>query len=65
MTDAGRHPEWTQLTYIKNNYNAYTLCATRGGVENAVASKPKNPDSCRGDAPHAAFFDGKSASMMA
>ena len=57
MTDAGRHPEWTKMRYTKNNYNTYTLQATPGGVENAVASKPKSPDSCRGDAPSAAFFD--------
>lgn len=57
MTDEGRHPEWQTLHFVKNTYCMYTVKATRGGQENTVVSKPKNPDSCRGDAPHSAFFD--------
>ncbi len=58
QTTEGAHDEWRSIRFIKNNYNAYAI--QTGGPNapvNEVASKPKNPDSCRGDAPHAAFFD--------
>jgi hypothetical protein len=54
----GAHDEWRSIKFVRNNYNAYSI--QTGGPNSAineVASKPKNPDSCRGDAPHAAFFD--------
>jgi hypothetical protein len=57
MTTEGQHPEWTSLRYTKNTYQQYTIQAADGAARNSVVSKPKNPDSCRGDAPSAAFFD--------
>lgn len=56
-TREGRHDEWRGVRFVRNNYNAFSLTAGDGAAVNEVASKPKNPDSCRGDAPHAAFFD--------
>ena len=58
QTVDGAHDEWRSIKFMRNNYNAYAI--QTGGPNsciNEVASKPKNPDSCRGDAPAAAFFD--------
>ena len=57
MTDEGAHPEWQGLVYTKNSYNTYSITCPAAGAVNDVVAKPKNPDSCRGDAPAAAFFD--------
>ena len=57
MTDAGAHPEWTSLRFVKNTYQQFSVSTSDRGAVNCVVSKPKNPDSCRGDAPAAAFFD--------
>lgn len=43
-----------QLT--QDNERAYTVMS-QYGVRNTVLSRPKNPDSCRGDAPKAAILD--------
>jgi len=57
MTADGAHPEWQTLLYAKNTYQQFAVSAGPGAPINCVVSKPKNPDSCRGDAPAAAFFD--------
>lgn len=44
-------PQMTQ-----DNERAYTVMS-QYGVRNTVLARPKNPDSCRGDAPRAAILD--------
>jgi hypothetical protein len=41
---------------LQDNTIEYTIIS-HYDTENNVAARPKNPDSCRGDAPHAALFD--------
>jgi hypothetical protein len=58
MSAEGSHREWKGIQFQRNNHSGFSITNnTNAGVINEVASKPKNPDSCRGDAPKAAFFD--------
>ena len=57
MSPSGAHPEWANLRYVKNSFNAYSLQNGPNAPINQVVSKPKNVDSCRGDAPKCAMFD--------
>ena len=54
LTPAGHNPDYT-FKYIANNQRWFEL--DNGVAVNVVQARPKKPDSCRGDAPHAAFFD--------
>ena len=49
------HP-LTPRCVVKNNETSITLI-TRSGHTHAVVARPRNADSCRGDAPKCAFFD--------
>ncbi len=53
-TDAGASPEFN-ITIDRDNERMYTV--NNGTASNIVIARPKNPDSCRGDAPRAAIFD--------
>ena len=57
MSPEGKHREFHTIKFVRNNYNAFSITTNVYSSINEVASKPKNPDSCRGDAPHCAFFD--------
>ena len=39
------------------NYTTFAIQTEAGGAINTVIARPKSADSCRGDAPEAAFFD--------
>ena len=49
--------EFTPPNLVQDNERAYAVRSQYEGVVNTVIARPKNPDSCRGDAPKAAFFD--------
>jgi hypothetical protein len=53
-TPAGRHIDYT-FKYTANNQRYFEL--DNGVALNTIQARPKNPESCRGDAPWAAFFD--------
>lgn len=57
MTSKGRHHEWTQLKLVMCNYTTFAVQNGPGSPINSVIARPKSADSCRGDAPEAAFFD--------
>jgi len=44
------------ITILANNERSLTV-RTAGGATHSVAARPRNADSCRGDAPKAAIFD--------
>jgi hypothetical protein len=53
-TDAGRFPEY-RVDLMRDNDRMFAI--NNGVAVNEVIARPKNPDSCRGDAPRAAIFD--------
>lgn len=53
-TEEGRSSEFS-LTIERDNERMF--CVNNGTASNEVIARPKNPDSCRGDAPLAAIFD--------
>ena len=53
-TPEGRSAEFS-LTVERDNERMF--CVNNGTARNEVFARPKNPDSCRGDAPLAAIFD--------
>ena len=57
MTPEGHHDTWPNMRFTKNTFQTFVLQVNGQGACNQVMAKPKNPDSCRGDAPSAAFFD--------
>ena len=57
MMSKGAHPEWKHLKLIMSNYTTFALQNGTGAAINTVIARPKSADSCRGDAPEAAFFD--------
>lgn len=57
MTPAGRHPGWPALQLSKNNHTGFAVRTAPGLPASEILARPKNPDTCRGDAPAAAFFD--------
>lgn len=50
---SGKHE---RLKFVRDTDRMYTLY-NKAGATVEVSARPKNADSCRGDAPHAAFFD--------
>ena len=57
MTTKGAHHEWPQLKLVMCNYTTFAVQNGPGNPINSVIARPKSADSCRGDAPEAAFFD--------
>ena len=55
-TKDGRMEAHSRLVYARDNERSFTL-KTNDGTLNEIAARPRNVDSCRGDAPKAAFFD--------
>ena len=54
--DSGRMREHASILLTRDNERSFTI-RTAEGVHNEVAARPRNVDSCRGDAPLCAFFD--------
>ena len=48
-------PGYSHISMTKNNNTTFVV--SNGDAANTVVARPKNPDSCRGDAPEACFFD--------
>lgn len=42
---------------IQDNERTYKITGQYTGVTNTIHARPRNPDSCRGDAPHACIVD--------
>lgn len=57
MTGIGRNDEWGNLKIHLSNYTTFAIQQGADGAINTVVARPKNPDSCRGDAPESAWFD--------
>ena len=55
-TPAGKHPDW-DVSLTRDNERMFTCTVNGSDIHNTVIGRPKNPESCRGDAPHAAIFD--------
>lgn len=55
QTPEGACEDYPNVTLEKNNERVFVV--NNGTACNHVVARPKNPDSCRGDAPEAAFFD--------
>ena len=53
-TDAGAHPDF-RFTITRDNERLFAVKV--GSAVNECIARPKNPESCRGDAPRAAIFD--------
>jgi len=49
------HPHYKHVSITTDNNT--TFIVSNGLADNKVVARPKNPDSCRGDAPEACFFD--------
>lgn len=52
----GRHPDF-EFTLERNNERMFAIRSKKYNVVNQTWARPKNPESCRGDAPRAAIFD--------
>ena len=52
----GRHPDFN-FSVVRNNERMFALELPKYNVVNQCWARPKNPESCRGDAPRAAIFD--------
>ena len=57
QTDAGRHPKWPSISLRRDNERGFEIAISPTAAASGVFARPKNPDTCRGDAPAAAFFD--------
>ena len=57
MSDEGRHPKWPSITLRRDNERGFEVALSPTAAASGVYARPKNPDTCRGDAPSAAFFD--------
>lgn len=55
-SERGKHPEWQNPTFLRDNANMYEL-AVNDGPGHSVMARPKNPDTCRGDAFACGIFD--------
>ena len=53
---AGQLAGYEKIQYRRDNERSFVLL-TPSGVLNEISARPRNVESCRGDAPHAAFFD--------
>jgi len=56
QTPEGKHPDWKDVTLVRDNERMFA-CKVNGGVEQVVMARPKNPDTCRGDAFRVGIFD--------
>lgn len=52
----GQHPEWQNPTFLRDNANMFEL-QVNDGPGQSVMARPKNPDTCRGDAFACGIFD--------
>ena len=52
----GKHPDF-KFIVVRNNERMFSLHNEKYNVVNQCWARPKNPESCRGDAPRAAIFD--------
>ncbi|MBN21975.1 MAG: hypothetical protein CL678_11910 [Bdellovibrionaceae bacterium] len=57
QTEEGKHPKWPSVTLVRDNERGFMVAASATAQPSGVLARPKNPDTCRGDAPSAAFFD--------
>lgn len=57
MQADGAHPMWPTIEFVRDNDRGFALRVAPGVPPNEVFARPKSPDTCRGDAPSAAFFD--------
>ena len=56
MSPEGASDDFPNVSLDRNNERLFVV--TNGGpTKNMILARPKNPDSCRGDAPHACIFD--------
>ena len=54
--DEGAHPEWKDITFDRDNAHMFEV-HVNGKAPQQVLARPKNPDTCRGDAFRAGIFD--------
>jgi hypothetical protein len=47
----GRHPEWENITFERDNEKQYNV-SVNGGPVQVVFARPKSPDTCRGGTCH-------------
>jgi hypothetical protein len=57
LTGAGKHSEFENISLVHSNYTSFSVRTQDDNAVNLVTARPKNPDSCRGDAPESCFFD--------
>ena len=55
MSPEGASDDFPNVALERNNERLFVV--TNGSAKNMILARPKNPDSCRGDAPHACIFD--------
>lgn len=55
MSPDGAFDDFPSLVLERNNERLF--CVSNGTASNTIIARPKNPDSCRGDAPHACILD--------
>lgn len=55
MTPEGAFDDFPNVSLDRNNERLFVVA--NGSAKNMILARPKNPDSCRGDAPHACIFD--------
>jgi len=49
QTPEGRHPEWDSIVFVRDNEKQLSVSAN-GKPPQTIFARPKNPDTCRGDA---------------
>ena len=57
QTDEGRHPKWPAVCLQRDNERGFFVSLSPTAQASGVHARPKNADTCRGDAPDCAFFD--------
>lgn len=55
LTPEGASDDFPGMALDRNNERLFVVA--NGSAKNMILARPKNPDSCRGDAPHACIFD--------
>ena len=51
MIHAGKHADWRDIVMTKDNLTTFRVQSDGRHSINEIIARPKNPDSCRGDAP--------------
>lgn len=51
MSHTGKHPDWRDIHMYKDNATTFSVQSDLKASRNEIIARPKNPDSCRGDAP--------------